>query len=438
MPRSKRAIRPPARLAESAQPPPRKRPRTRPNVAPPTRTEAPTTTRTSATNVNVGAASPGTTTMAASGMASPGMPAAGAGSNVSTNYSTIVSSDSAGGESSCSNVNVTYDNSVFVRPNVIDQVDVHSNGVNVRPSPTGDCVNLGSLSGPDVNVRPNVSLPLSSQANGMCSGHSITGQQPVMVSLGLRAQIGQPNAVASFAKRGGGALGFAVPALIKQKIWDGEFVDFSQLLSDNSIQLLVHSQQQQSELVFAVEGGQMVIRPAAQPKKKIDNLDKWLSAFHVFMAIFFEKHPSRAAELLKYAETIRLASIQFSGFGWRTYDEQFRLRRAADPSSSWGEMDLELWVTVAAAATVGYGPRQVSNLHGNIVTNNNIAHASVANGGPFSTGNRSDGGVCFAFNKAQGCRFALCRFAHRCSACSRVGHNALSCRMLVGNSNARG
>ena len=196
MPRSKRAIRPPARLAESAQPPLRKRPRTRPNVAPPTRTEAPTTTRTSATNVNVGAASPVTTTMAASGMASPGMPAA--------NYSTIVSSDSAGGESSCSNVNVTYDNSVFVRPNVIDQVDVHSNGVNVRPSPTGDCVNLGSLSGPDVNVRPKVSLPLSSQANGMCSGHSITGQQPVMVSLGLPAQIGQPNAVASFAKRGGG------------------------------------------------------------------------------------------------------------------------------------------------------------------------------------------------------------------------------------------
>ena len=95
-------------------------------------------------------------------------------------------------------------------------------------------------------------------------------------------------------------------------------MDFSQLLSDNSIQLLAHSQQQQSELVFAVEGGQMVIRPAAQPNKKIDNLDKWLSAFHVFMAIFLEKHPSRAAELLKYAETIRLASIQFSGFGWRT------------------------------------------------------------------------------------------------------------------------
>ena len=111
-------------------------------------------------------------------------------------------------------------------------------------------------------------------------------------------------------------LGFAVPALIKQKIWDGEFVDFSQLLSDNSIQLLAHSQQQQSELVFAVEGGQMVIRPAVQPKKKIDNLDKWLSAFHVFMAIFLEKHPSRAAELLKYAETIRLYSLHSILWVW--------------------------------------------------------------------------------------------------------------------------
>ena len=55
------------------------------------------------------------------------------------------------------------------------------------------------------------------------------------------------------------------------------------------------------------------------------------------MAIFLEKHPNWAAELLKYAEGIRLASVQFPGMGWRVNDEQFRLRRAADPSSSWGK-----------------------------------------------------------------------------------------------------
>ena len=70
------------------------------------------------------------------------------------------------------------------------------------------------------------------------------------------------------------------------------------------------------------------------------------------MSIYLERHAARAAELLKYVETIRLASVQFSGFGWRTYDEQFRLRHAVNPASSWGIMDIELWVTVAAAASI--------------------------------------------------------------------------------------
>ena len=134
------------------------------------------------------------------------------------------------------------------------------------------------------------------------------------------------------------ALGFAIPSAIKQKVWDGEFIDLAHLLNDNSIQLLAHSHQQNAEMVFTLnEAGSMVLRPAGPPRKKIDTLDKWLSAFHVFMAIFLEKHPNRAAELLKYAETIRLASVQFPGTGWHAYDEQFRLRRVADQSSSSGK-----------------------------------------------------------------------------------------------------
>ena len=79
---------------------------------------------------------------------------------------------------------------------------------------------------------------------------------------------------------------------IKQNIWDGAFVDFSQLLTDNSIQLLATCQQQQSEFTLAVEG-----------ERKIDSLDKWLSAFHVFMLIYLERHAAHAAELLKQKGT---------------------------------------------------------------------------------------------------------------------------------------
>ena len=70
-----------------------------------------------------------------------------------------------------------------------------------------------------------------------------------------------------------------------------------------------NSQQQKSELVFAVEVGNMVICSAVQTKKKIDSLDRWQSGFHVFKMIFLAKHAGRAMELLKYTETIRLASV---------------------------------------------------------------------------------------------------------------------------------
>ena len=60
-------------------------------------------------------------------------------------------------------------------------------------------------------------------------------------------------------------------------------------------------------------------------KKKNDTFDKWCSAFHTFMAIYF------TIEMLKYIETIRLAAIQFAGAGWKKYDEQ----QESNPSNSW-------------------------------------------------------------------------------------------------------
>ena len=57
---------------------------------------------------------------------------------------------------------------------------------------------------------------------------------------------------------------------------------------------------------------------------------------HTFMSIYLVKHFSRFAELLKYAETVRMAAMQFPGFGWRRYDKQFRLGQEAHPSRSWG------------------------------------------------------------------------------------------------------
>ncbi len=94
--------------------------------------------------------------------------------------------------------------------------------------------------------------------------------------------------------------------------------------------------------------GQLVLRKSGK-SKTIGSIDVWQSAFRTFTSIFLSRHPSRCAELLKYAEIIRLAAIQFPGFGWRVYDQQFRLKQELNPMRAWGVIDIELWLTVTAA-----------------------------------------------------------------------------------------
>ena len=134
------------------------------------------------------------------------------------------------------------------------------------------------------------------------------------------------------------------------------------------------------------------------------------------MAVYATRHQGRFLELLKYAETVRTASLQFPGLGWRNYDEQFRLRMEANPSRSWGSMDMELWVTVAAAGSMLPAANTQTNL-----SRNQLSQGS----------NLTSRNVCFAFNSTAGCRWNSCRYVHSCSRCSRSGHGASSCRVAM-------
>ncbi|XP_038055106.1 uncharacterized protein LOC119727323 [Patiria miniata] len=143
-------------------------------------------------------------------------------------------------------------------------------------------------------------------------------------------------------------LGFHVSQALKEKIWQGSCIDLALLRNDTASAVLARTDTQGTDLTFALEGGSLVLRKPGATRKKIESLDAWQSAFHTFMAIYLVKHTNRFAELLRYAEIIRTAHIQFPGQGWKVYDEQFRLKQEADPPRSWGQIDSELWLTVAA------------------------------------------------------------------------------------------
>ena len=133
---------------------------------------------------------------------------------------------------------------------------------------------------------------------------------------------------------------------LHDKICQGVFVNFSLLYNDAATAIIAKSNEQQAtNLTVAVEGGNVVLKKPGVNRKKIETFDMRQLAFNVFMSIYITKHPSRCLELLKYAELIRTASIQFPGLGWRAYDEQFRLRQA-NLACSWGELILScgsLW-----------------------------------------------------------------------------------------------
>jgi hypothetical protein len=62
------------------------------------------------------------------------------------------------------------------------------------------------------------------------------------------------------------------------------------------------------------------------------------------MDILLEKWPFRAREYLIYVQNIRLAASSCQNNGWLVYDEQYRLKKARFPFSSWGVIDQELWI----------------------------------------------------------------------------------------------
>ncbi len=262
----------------------------------------------------------------------------------------------------------------------------------------------------------------SAGAGGECSASGLSFN-----GIGSMASIGQPQAI--FQVGVGSPLGLHVSQQTKEKIWQGAFVDFSLLCHDTSISanIIDKYDSASSDLSLVVEQGKLVLRKPGVSRKKIESVDVWQSAFHTFMAIFLQKHPFRSAELLKYAEIIRLAANQFPGHGWRLYDEQFRLKLEMIPTRPWGNLDMELWLTVAAA---GVAPPAAPGS----TWSSSFAVQQVNKSKPANFKSR----VCFAFNNGQGCFGRVCKFAHQCSKCSSTGHGAYQCRMGQVGGQARG
>lgn len=202
----------------------------------------------------------------------------------------------------------------------------------------------------------------------------------------------QPVHVASFND----ALGANVSTSIRQKIISGEYIDLSILLSTN-----LDQDQEQKLLILA--NGQLSFAPKSN-KSKITDIKSWTDAFLIFASIYLEVHKNETSSILKYMHAIRLGASRTSGLGWRTYDEQFRLKKARYQTISWATVDAELWLLFMYKAS-GYEGGSTSSP---LVANKNAV------------------GKCFDYNYKGFCLRLPCGYKHLCLKCNG-NHPIIGC-----------
>lgn len=197
-------------------------------------------------------------------------------------------------------------------------------------------------------------------------------------------------------------LAFNVPQNVRDKIHKSEYIDLAVLLSNCP-------QQSSQKLVF--KGGEFIIQPET-PNQKINSIELWTTAFISFTSIFCTIHTTRFQELLKYMSDVRLGA--YRGANWKQYDEQYRLRKALNPLSSWAEVDVELWL-IYMSGHVESSPR-------NAFTANYSQNKKLR---------------CYSYNYDGQCFKTLCQYSHTCLYCNG-GHPVRNCpNKPVGGSNQR-
>ena len=113
----------------------------------------------------------------------------------------------------------------------------------------------------------------------------------------------------------------------------------------------------------------------------------WTDAFLIYFSIYCRAHPQKVQDLLKYMHTIRLGAKRCP-LGWKTYDEQFRLRMANNPTNSWANINSELWLL---------------SLHSGTSNSNSPSGSGIYK--------------CYDYNYTGSCVKTACPYSHSCLRC---------------------
>ena len=235
----------------------------------------------------------------------------------------------------------------------------------------------GELNDPTLNVNSPSSPYVMNNSNNVLPGHD----QRQMVDAGM-------------------PLGFAVPHKIKKELWEGNMIDLFCLLSSDPTS---------SDFTFKFDPSKESGFVVKQKSKTIYQIEVWVKAFTVFIAISAE-HPATAHEvpgLMTYMSEIQ--SMAKDQYDFVSYDYHYRLERSY-------RSDKPSWATINQP------------LHNMILRKGKIFRGQNSNKDKKSGTGKVPKGSCFnfhAFNKP--CLEKPCQFSHDCYRCGQGQHRASSC-----------
>jgi len=180
-----------------------------------------------------------------------------------------------------------------------------------------------------------------------------------------------------------------VPLSLREQVRRGDYINLALLLK-GAIEL--------AEIcngnTLCMNAAGQIVPKSKECKDKVQSIEMWTDAFIIYMAIYLDRYPEKAVEMLRYMNLIREAARGRPGWCWRAYDEQFRVRQAAAPSS-WANINADLWLRC-----MSLNQADTSQTRGRTLT-------------------------CDLFNNGD-CNWRSCKYAHKCSKCG-LGHRRLNC-----------
>lgn len=193
----------------------------------------------------------------------------------------------------------------------------------------------------------------------------------------------------------GRPLGQGIDVKVKSKIWAEEYIPLGSLIFKQSSAKLEAVQGKDNSFTFQQKEHKYYFR----------NLQQWMNAFHIFVAVYCEKCPAQAPCLMKYIATIQKLSNDVGDKAAFYYDEQFRMWRAENPAQMpWEKINAELHME---ALQVGLKSR----LDGQEKTSKQKSFQQQ----PFRGKSKKP---CFSYNNNNGnCTRPSCEYSHICSRC---------------------